>query len=51
MAFVVKDGVITELRAEPLATAVSRKRLFQGAPLGRSCERQMDFCLSVWLSR
>jgi hypothetical protein len=34
MGFVVKDGVFTELRSEPLATSASKKTLMQGAPLG-----------------
>lgn len=34
MTYVVKDGTITRLRAEPLATADSKKVLFQGTELG-----------------
>jgi uncharacterized protein (TIGR02594 family) len=34
MTYVVKDGVTTRLRAEPLATSDSKKALFQGTELG-----------------
>jgi uncharacterized protein (TIGR02594 family) len=34
MGYIVKDGVITELREEPLATSKSKETLFQGALLG-----------------
>lgn len=62
MSYVVKDGVITELMSEPLATSTSRKTLFQGAPLGDAIRTSDGFlffqlgaptdeALKGWISR